>query len=64
MSPLQIQHLREATPGCQSGLVHFNHAGASLPSQATLDAIIEQLQREARDGPMEEIGRASCRERV
>ena len=53
MSPLQVQHLREATPGCQSGLVHFNHAGASLPSQATLDAIIEQLQREARDGPME-----------
>ena len=53
MSPLQIQHLREATPGCQSGLVHFNHAGACLPSQATLDAIIEQLQREARDGPME-----------
>ncbi len=53
MSPLQIQHLREATPGCQSGLVHFNHAGASLPCQATLDAIIEQLQREARDGPME-----------
>lgn len=53
MSPLQVQHLREATPGCQSGIVHFNHAGASLPSQATLDAIIEQLQREARDGPME-----------
>ncbi len=53
MSPLQVQHLREATPGCQSGIVHFNHAGASLPSQATLDAIIEQLQREAHDGPME-----------
>jgi selenocysteine lyase/cysteine desulfurase len=50
---LDIQHLRERTPGCQSGIVHFNHAGASLPSQATLDAIIEQLQREARDGPME-----------
>ena len=43
MTPLQVQHLREATPGCQSGIVHFNHAGASLPSQATLDAIIEQL---------------------
>lgn len=53
MSPLQVQHLRDATPGCQSGIVHFNHAGASLPSQATLDAIIEQLQREAHDGPME-----------
>nr|WP_222943533.1 aminotransferase class V-fold PLP-dependent enzyme [Pseudomonas lurida] len=45
--------MRDETPGCQSGIVHFNHAGASLPSQATLDAIIEQLQREARDGPME-----------
>ncbi|MCK3839576.1 MULTISPECIES: aminotransferase class V-fold PLP-dependent enzyme [Pseudomonas] len=53
MSPLDVQQLREATPGCQSGLVHFNHAGASLPSQATLDAIIEQLQHEARNGPME-----------
>ncbi len=53
MSPLDVQHLRDGTPGCQSGIVHFNHAGASLPSQATLDAIIDQLQREARDGPME-----------
>ncbi|MBC3257050.1 aminotransferase class V-fold PLP-dependent enzyme [Pseudomonas paralactis] len=53
MSPLDVQQLREATPGCQSGIVHFNHAGASLPSQATLDAIIEQLQHEARHGPME-----------
>ncbi|KRP73754.1 class V aminotransferase [Pseudomonas paralactis] len=53
MSPLDVQQLREATPGCHSGIVHFNHAGASLPSQATLDAIIEQLQHEARNGPME-----------
>ncbi|NWD81504.1 aminotransferase class V-fold PLP-dependent enzyme [Pseudomonas reactans] len=53
MSPLEVQQLRDATPGCQSGIVHFNPAGASLPSRATLDAIIEQLQREARDGPME-----------
>ncbi|MFP3496895.1 aminotransferase class V-fold PLP-dependent enzyme [Pseudomonas sp. SIMBA_059] len=53
MSPLEVQHLRDETPGCRSGIVHFNHAGASLPSQATLDAIIDQLQREARDGPME-----------
>ncbi|OPA92586.1 class V aminotransferase [Pseudomonas fluorescens] len=53
MSPLDVQQLRDATPGCRSGIVHFNHAGASLPSQATLDAIVDQLQREARDGPME-----------
>ncbi|MFB3306753.1 aminotransferase class V-fold PLP-dependent enzyme [Pseudomonas sp. AMR01] len=53
MSPFELQRLRDETPGCQSGIVHFNHAGASLPSQATLDAIVDQLQREARDGPME-----------
>ena len=51
--PAASAALAKATPGCQSGIVHFNHAGASLPSQATLDAIIDQLQREARDGPME-----------
>jgi selenocysteine lyase/cysteine desulfurase len=53
VSALNLQALRDATPGCQAGLVHFNSAGASLPSQATLDAILAQLQREARDGPME-----------
>lgn len=53
MSPLEVQQLRDSTPGCQSGIVHFNAAGASLPSQATLDAITEQLLHEARDGPME-----------
>jgi len=53
LSPAEVQQLRDATPGCQSGIMHFNHAGASLPSQGTLDAIIDQLQREARDGPME-----------
>jgi len=48
----EIQHLRDATPGCAQ-VIHFNHAGASLPSQATLDAVIGQLQREALGGPME-----------
>ncbi|POA33198.1 aminotransferase class V-fold PLP-dependent enzyme [Pseudomonas sp. GW456-12-1-14-TSB6] len=47
-----ILRLRAATPGCAQ-VIHFNHAGASLPSQATLDAVIEQLQREALGGPME-----------
>lgn len=47
-----LSRLRAATPGCAQ-VVHFNHAGASLPSQATLDAVIEQLQREALCGPME-----------
>ncbi|MGN8125322.1 aminotransferase class V-fold PLP-dependent enzyme [Pseudomonas sp. 22082] len=47
-----ILRLRAATPGCAQ-VIHFNHAGASLPSNATLDAVIEQLQREALGGPME-----------
>lgn len=48
----EVERLRAATPGCTS-VIHFNHAGASLPSQATLDAIIEQLRLEAHCGPME-----------
>ncbi|NWD73233.1 aminotransferase class V-fold PLP-dependent enzyme [Pseudomonas gingeri] len=48
----EIVRLRAATPGC-ARVIHFNHAGASLPSQATLDAISAQLLREANIGPME-----------
>ena len=33
--------------------LHFNHAGASLPSPETLDTIIEHLRLEAALGPME-----------
>ncbi|MHC8288344.1 aminotransferase class V-fold PLP-dependent enzyme [Pseudomonas sp. XS1P51] len=52
MNSAEVERLRAATPGCAS-VIHFNHAGASLPSQATLDAMIEQLRREATTGPME-----------
>ncbi|VVM64895.1 aminotransferase class V-fold PLP-dependent enzyme [Pseudomonas fluorescens] len=52
MTPGEVERLRAATPGCAS-VIHFNHAGASLPSQATLDAIVEQLRLEAVCGPME-----------
>lgn len=51
-SESEIAALRAATPGC-SQVIHFNHAGASLPSQATLEAMTAQLQREAGIGPME-----------
>ncbi len=47
-----IEALRAQTPGTQT-TVHFNHAGASLPSAATLQAIQAHLQREATQGPME-----------
>ena len=47
-----IQTLRAQTPGAQTS-VHFNHAGSSLPSSGTLEAINAHLQREAMLGPME-----------
>jgi cysteine desulfurase/selenocysteine lyase len=52
MGRLDVETLRAATPGCATS-VHFNHAGASLMSAATLAAITEQLQREASLGPHE-----------
>ncbi|CAB3709320.1 Cysteine desulfurase [Paraburkholderia graminis C4D1M] len=54
-SPLSlaaVDGLRALTPGAQ-GTIHFNHAGASLPSLATLEAIQAQLWREATIGPIE-----------
>jgi selenocysteine lyase/cysteine desulfurase len=47
-----IDALRAETPGCAMG-AHFNHAGASLPTRATLAAITEHLQRESLHGGME-----------
>ncbi|MFC4278298.1 aminotransferase class V-fold PLP-dependent enzyme [Achromobacter aloeverae] len=47
-----VEALRARTPGAET-TVHFNHAGASLPSAATLEAIRSQLWREATLGPME-----------
>jgi selenocysteine lyase/cysteine desulfurase len=48
----EIEALRSQAPGTRT-TVHFNHAGASLPSSATLRAITEHLEREATLGPME-----------
>ena len=52
LTPSAVQALRALAPGAQS-TVHFNHAGASLPSEATLQAIHAHLKREAAQGPME-----------
>lgn len=49
---LDIEALRAETPGCATS-IHFNHAGASLMSAATLAAVTEQLRREALYGPHE-----------
>ncbi|KKB63736.1 class V aminotransferase [Robbsia andropogonis] len=52
LSPARIAALRAATPGVRT-VTHFNHAGASLPSIATLEAIKAHLWREATMGPIE-----------
>lgn len=52
LTDADVARLRRATPGIDQ-VLHFNHAGASLPSAATVRAVIEHLQREAARGPME-----------
>lgn len=52
LSTTAVDALRAQTPGTQT-TTHFNHAGASLLSSATLDAIHAQLAREATMGQME-----------
>ncbi|MFM0591558.1 aminotransferase class V-fold PLP-dependent enzyme [Paraburkholderia dilworthii] len=52
LSTAAVEALRARTPGTQH-TTHFNHAGASLPSSATLEAIHAHLWREATTGPME-----------
>ncbi|EHK67034.1 aminotransferase class V-fold PLP-dependent enzyme [Achromobacter arsenitoxydans] len=52
LTPSAVDKLRALTPGTRS-TVHFNHAGASLPSAATLQAVHAHLEREAAQGPME-----------
>lgn len=58
MNEIDVEAWRALTPGCANGL-HFNHAGASLPSAASLSAINEHLLREALLGPMEAGAAAS-----
>ncbi|MGF6721633.1 cysteine desulfurase/selenocysteine lyase [Paraburkholderia sp. GAS41] len=47
-----VEALRAQTPGVKH-TTHFNHAGSSLPSEATLEAMRAHLWREATSGPME-----------
>lgn len=49
---LDINRLRSETPGCAIS-AYFNHSGSSLPTNATLSAVTEHLQREALYGGME-----------
>jgi len=57
LTDADVERLRQATPGVAQ-IVHFNHAGASLPSGATVRAVVDHLHREAAMGPMEAAGAA------
>lgn len=47
--PIDLDALRAATPGCH-GSAFLLSAGSSLPTQATLDAVIDHLRLEAEIG--------------
>lgn len=46
---MDLQRLRRDTPGCEA-VLHLDHAGASLPPQCVLDAMVGHLELEARWG--------------
>lgn len=48
----EVAELRAQTPGADN-VVHLNHAGSSLPTQATLDTQIRHLHNEAMRGGYE-----------
>ncbi len=49
---LDVAALRDETPGCAMG-AYFNHSAASLPTNATVGAIMDHLRRETLYGGMD-----------
>lgn len=58
----EVAAIRDATPGCRDDLIHFNHAGSSLPDQSVVDIQINHLRREADIGGYEAAAEAADRD--
>ncbi len=56
LSEEEVAVQRSITPGADA-VVHFNHAGSSLPPQSVVDAQVEYLQQEALLGGYEMAGK-------
>lgn len=58
LTPDEIEFQRSITPGT-ANVVHFNHAGSSLPTQAVLDTQLDYLTHEAFIGGYEAAGQST-----
>jgi cysteine desulfurase / selenocysteine lyase len=50
---IDVHKVRQDTPGCRSGLIHLNNAGASLMPQPVIDAVLSHLALEVDQGGYE-----------
>lgn len=56
---IDVARARAETPGCASGLIHLNNAGASLPPACVTAAVIAHLEREAQIGGYRALAEAA-----